>query len=128
MKTVSVREMSHEGVSKIIRAAQQEPVLVRQRDRPAVWMVSAERLADLARGRTSEAGIYDHALEALAVHLFDQGVLSGGQAARLLGVPLGDFFLLCDRLQIPVLREPDGDVGAEVDAFERWLESQATTA
>lgn len=126
MKTVSIRELQHEGVSKTIRAAQHEPVLIRKGDKPAAWIVSAEELARVAA--PGQNNIYRGALQLIAVDLFDKGVLSMGQAARLAGLSLGEFFELCDRMQVPVLREPEGGIAAEVDTFERWLDSaQAST-
>jgi predicted HTH domain antitoxin len=121
VKTLSVAEVSRAGVTKALRAAEGEPLLVRRDDEPAVWMISAKDIARLAE--QSGGDVYRAALEAIAVNLFDEGVLSMGQAARLLGIRLDDFFALCDRLQVPVLREPEGGIAAEVDAFESWLRS-----
>ncbi len=121
MKTVTVRELSHEGVSKAIRAAQTEPVLVSKNNEPAVWMVSADALARIATQQTGDQEIYRSTLQAVAVDLFNHDVLSMGRAAQLAGLPLGDFIDLCDRLHVPVLRESETSVAEEVDAFETWL-------
>jgi predicted HTH domain antitoxin len=126
MKTLSVAEVSREGVTKALRAAEAEPLLVRRGDEPVVWMVSAREIARLAE--QSGGDVAQTALQAIAVHLFDEGALSMGQAARLLGMRLDDFIALCDRLQVPVLREPESGIDAEVDAFDSWLRSIQTDA
>jgi PHD/YefM family antitoxin component YafN of YafNO toxin-antitoxin module len=128
MKTVTVRELSREGVSKAIRAAQVEPVLVSKNNEPAVWMVSADALAHIAMQHTGDQEIYRSTLQAVAVDLFDHDVLSMGRAAQLAGLPLGDFIDLCDRLHVPVLRESETGVAEEVDAFETWLAAVETPA
>lgn len=121
-------ELSHEGASKVIRTAETEPVLVSKNNEPAVWMVSAEALARVAEHRTGDQEIYRSALQVVAVDLFDRGMLSMGRAARLAGVPLGDFIDLCDRLHVPILREPDAGLVEEVGSFETWLASVQQSA
>jgi hypothetical protein len=54
-KTVSVADLGHGGASRAIRAAQQEPVLVSKENRPAAWIVSVERLAQVAAARGAES-------------------------------------------------------------------------
>lgn len=83
MKTVTVRELSHEGASKVIRAAQSEPVLVSKNNQPAVWMISADAVARVAEQQPDDQGMYRSTLQVVAVDLFDHGVLSMGRAARL---------------------------------------------
>jgi predicted HTH domain antitoxin len=103
VKTLTIGEVCREGVTKAVRTAEQEPVLIRRGDKPAVWMVSARDVARLALesgGDTSRA-----ALEILAARLFGDGVLTMNQAAQLAGVTLNDFLALCDRLQVPMVRE-----------------------
>ncbi|HEX2171162.1 MAG TPA: UPF0175 family protein [Dehalococcoidia bacterium] len=121
-KTVSVAELGHGGASRAIRAAQQEPVLVSKENRPAAWILSAERLAQVAAARGAEpAEFYERALDLLAIELYRTQVLTLGQAAKLAGQSLADFIDLCGRLQIPVLWEPKGGIAAEVDALEATL-------
>jgi hypothetical protein len=55
------------------------------------------------------------------VELYRDATLTLGQGAKLAGMLLGDFIDLCGSLRIPVLWEPDGDVGAEVDRLEEAL-------
>lgn len=122
MKTLSVREVN-ENVSRALQEARSQPVLVRHADQPAVWMVSAAEVARAAGWGQAGDGVYEKVLEVVAADLFDTGVLSMGQAARLLGITVNDFIELCDRLEVPVLRESDRSVEEQLDSFEHWLES-----
>jgi predicted HTH domain antitoxin len=115
--------MVQKGVSKAIRASEDEPVLVRRGDKPAAWILSAKAIERAASRGDAQDDLYHRAVRLLAVDLFDRGVLSTGQAARLAGMPLADFVALCDRLEVPVLREGPEELVAEVDPFERWLQS-----
>ena len=117
-RTVSVGELGHGGASKAIRDAEQEPVLVSRQNRPAAWILSTERLAQVAAARGESPDAYESALRLIAVDMYRQEVLSLGQAARLAGMWLGDFIDLCGRLRIPVLWEPRGDITAEVDRLD----------
>jgi hypothetical protein len=123
VKTVSVGELSHNGVSKVVSAAESEPVLISKNNEPAVWMISARQLARVAGGHEGGEGLYANALRFLAVDLFDRGALSMGQAARLAGLSLGDFIDLCARLEVPTLREPSEGVESELDRFDAWFAS-----
>ena len=103
-KTVSVGQLGHGGASRAIREAQDAPVLVSKENRPAAWILSAAKLAEVAAARGDDAAaIYQRALEVLAAEHYRQGVLTLGQAARLAGLSLSDFIDLCGRLQIPIL-------------------------
>jgi PHD/YefM family antitoxin component YafN of YafNO toxin-antitoxin module len=113
-KTVSVAELGHGHASRTIRDAQNGPVLVSKENRPAAWIVSAERLAELAVAHGAEsASIYQQTLELLAIEQYRQGTLTLGQAAKLANIPLSDFIDLCGRLHVPVLW-PSSD-GLEAD-------------
>jgi hypothetical protein len=118
-KTISVADLGHGGASRAIREAQQEPVLVSKENRPAAWIVSAERLAQVAAARSAEPDVYQRALELIAVDLYRTETLTLGQAAKLAGMALGDFIDLCGRLDVPVLWESQRSIGAEVDALEK---------
>ena len=115
-KTVSVGELGHGRASRAIREAQQEPVLVSKENRPAAWILSADKLAQVAAARGVEPQIYQHALELLALDLYRHEVLTLGQAASLAGVLLGDFIDLCGRLRVPVLWESRNGIGGDLDA------------
>jgi predicted HTH domain antitoxin len=116
-KTVSVAELGHGGASQAIRQAQDEPVLVSKGNRPAAWIVSAEKLARVAAARGGEPEIYHRALELLAIDLYEREILTLGQAAKLAGMDLGDFIDLCGRLHVPILWEPDEGIASDVDAW-----------
>ncbi|MDQ2741544.1 MAG: type II toxin-antitoxin system Phd/YefM family antitoxin [Chloroflexota bacterium] len=117
MKTVSVRELSHNGVSKVVTAAEAEPVLISKNNEPAVWMVSANELARVAARLGGDESVYRGALALVAVDLFDRGTLSMGRAARLAGLPLDEFIDLCGRMHVPMLRQPPEGFEAELAAF-----------
>ncbi|MHB0874986.1 MAG: UPF0175 family protein [Anaerolineae bacterium] len=118
-KTVSVAELAHGGASRAVREAQQEPVLVSRRDRPSAWIISAEKLAEVAAARGSESSdLYQRAIEAIAVESYRAGSLTLGQAAKLAGLALSDFIDLCGRLRVPVLWESEAGLEAEQQAAQ----------
>jgi hypothetical protein len=121
-KTFSIAQLGHGGASRAIREAQRGPVLVSKQNRPAAWILSADRLAEVAAARGGEPEVYQRAMELLAVDLYRLETLTLGQAAELAGMPLGDFIDLCGRLRVPVLWEPQGGIGAEVDALAEALD------
>jgi hypothetical protein len=121
-KTISVAQLGHGGASRAIREAQREPVLVSKQNRPAAWILSTDRLAEVAAARGVEPEVYQRALELLAIDLYRLETLTLGQAAELAGMPLGDFIDLCGRLRVPVLWEPTGGIGAEVEALAEALD------
>lgn len=99
-------------------------MLVSKENRPAAWIVSAEKLAQVAAARGVDATVYEQALEFIAVDLYREGTVTLGQAARLAGLRLGDFIDLCGRLQVPILWEPKAGIAAEVDALAATLGHQ----
>lgn len=116
-KIFSVAELGHGAASRAIRAARQEPVLVSQENRPAAWILSAEKLAQVAAARgAAVADAYQRALELLAVEFYREATLTLGQAAKLAGLSLSDFIDLCGKLDVPILWEPAGGLVAEVAA------------
>jgi hypothetical protein len=118
VKTISVTKLGHGGASGAIRDAHEAPVLVVKENGPVAWIVSAERLAEVAAARGVSDGVLDRVLELLAVSLYRDNALTLGQGARLAGLSYDDFIDLCSRLQVPILWPVDGDLGAEVDAME----------
>lgn len=123
-KTISVAQLGHGGASRAVRDAQQQPVLVSKENRPAAWIVSAERLAEVVAARGSEAvSAYEHALELIAVDLYADEVLSLGQAARMSGLDLGDFIDLSARLRVPILWEPTGGLKVDVESAAAMLDA-----
>jgi prevent-host-death family protein len=128
MKTVTVRELSQNGASKVITAAESEPVLITKNNEPSAWVVSAREVALASAQVTGESAVYCSVLTVVAVDLYSKGVLSIGRAARLAGIPLAEFMLLCGRLQVPVLREPPGGLEAELEGLEAALARKGPVA
>jgi predicted HTH domain antitoxin len=54
----------------------------------------------------------------LAVKLFDDDALTQGQAAKLAGLSLPEFFAACAARQVPVARYEAGELERELEAFE----------
>lgn len=116
-KTVSVTELGHGRASRAIRDAQQEPVLVSKENRPAAWIVSAERLAQVAAARGGEAAnTYQRVLDLIAVELYREALVTLGQGAKLAGMSLADFIDLCTQLHVPILWETADGLAADVQA------------
>ncbi|MBV9280826.1 MAG: type II toxin-antitoxin system prevent-host-death family antitoxin [Chloroflexi bacterium] len=46
MKTVSIKELSQGGASRVVREAQREPVLISKNNEPAAWVLSSAELAE----------------------------------------------------------------------------------
>lgn len=124
MKTVPVRELSQNGASKVIAAAEAQPVLVTKNNEPSVWMVSARDIALASAQRAGDDSVYRDALAVVAVDLYRRGLLSIGRAARLAGTSLADFILLSGKMQVPVLREPPSGLEAELAGLEAALRGQ----
>jgi predicted HTH domain antitoxin len=127
MKTVSVKELNIGGISRSVKDAEVEPLLVSRNNEPAAFMVSASEVAKVANRLSGDPSLFHDVLALMAVDLFDRGVLSIGKASSLLGIPLSEFIELCNRLDVPILRESDEGIEAEVDAFASWLQSTRTT-
>jgi prevent-host-death family protein len=120
MKTVSVRELSQGGASKVVAAAHEGPVLVTKNGEPAAWVIDAAQLA--AVGRRLGGSRYEQAMAALAVDLYDKEVLSLGRAARLAGVPIGELIELAGEMHVPVLRRPPDGLAVELADLEAALD------
>jgi predicted HTH domain antitoxin len=117
-KTFSVAELGHGATSRALRAAQDEPVLVSRQNRPAAWIVSAEKLAQVAVAAGAEqADAYQRVLQLLAVELYRDNIITLGQGAKLASLVLSDFIDLCGRLHVPILWEPPNGIDADADAL-----------
>ena len=55
----------------------------------------------------------------VAVRLFEDGTLTMGQAARLLGVSVDEFIDLCDLLQVPIVAVSGRSVAEQIDSFDQ---------
>jgi len=122
MKTFSVAELGHGAASRAIREAQQEPVLVSKENKPAAWIIGAEKLAEVMAARGLDRDVYQYALERIAVDLYDSERLSLGQAAKLAGLSMNAFIDLCAGLNVPILRGTIEEVERDVAALETLLD------
>lgn len=77
-------------------------------------------------GYTSEK-LSEEATKLLAVSLFEQNVLSLGQAAKLAELHLWDFIQLLSQHDIPVAEYDDEDIQEELKAVE-WLVQQTSSS
>ena len=69
-------------------------------------------------------------VELIAVDLYHREVMTLGQAAKLVGMALGDFIDidLCGELRVPILWEPAEGIGQEVDAFAAAMNDAPASA
>ncbi|MDR0780615.1 MAG: type II toxin-antitoxin system prevent-host-death family antitoxin [Pseudomonadales bacterium] len=54
----------------------------------------------------------------LAIKLFDDEVMTQGQAAKLAGLSLLEFFAACAARQVPVVRYEAGELEQELEVFD----------
>lgn len=54
----------------------------------------------------------------LAIKLFDENVLSTGQAARLAGLPLAEFLKICSEQGVPVVRYEPEEIEEELKVVD----------
>lgn len=54
----------------------------------------------------------------LAIKLFDENVLSTGQAAKLAGLPLAEFLRICSEQGVPVVRYEPKEIEEEFKAVD----------
>ena len=121
-KTISVAGLGHGGASGAIRDAQEAPVLVSKENRPVAWIISAEKLAEVAAANGKEsASTYQRMLELIAVEQFHEGAITLGSGAKLCGMSIHDFIDFCAKLQVPVLRDAPEDLEEEVNRLDLWL-------
>ena len=81
-------------------------VLVTKHDRPVfVALPFDEKLL--------EQGVH----VSLAVKLFDEDMLTQGQAVKFAGLSLAEFFEACAARQVPVVRHDASEIQKELDQF-----------
>ena len=119
---ISVGQLGHGAAFRAIREAQDEPVLVSTENRPAAWIVGAQALARVAEARGVAPDVYQQALELIAVDLYRREAMTLGQAAKLAGLQLAAFIDRCGQVGVPILWEPEGGIGHEVDAFKAVMD------
>jgi predicted HTH domain antitoxin len=66
--------------------------------------IPGELLALLKRSRLAERPVQEQVRIALAIHLFQEGVISVGKAAQIAGEPRTTFELLLAEMGIPAVR------------------------
>jgi len=88
--------------------------------------VPEEILALLRQSRLGGRAEVDQVRMALAIHLFQQGVISVGRAAELAGEPRATFELLLGEMGIPPIRYDLKDYLEDIEAIERVRRSFLT--
>jgi predicted HTH domain antitoxin len=113
MEVVNVSGLK-DNPSDALRKAQDDLVLVMNRDRPHAMMVG---LADQQ--------LLDHAgvRAALATTLFRDGHLSLARSARLAQMPAAEFSRHVSRLGIPVITLSAAETERDIETLEAWLAS-----
>jgi predicted HTH domain antitoxin len=86
--------------------------------------IPEELLALLKRSRLGSRPVTDQVRIALAIHLFQEGVISAGKAAIVAGEPRAAFELLLGEMGIPPVRYDTGDYKRERQAIERAYHGQ----
>jgi prevent-host-death family protein len=107
METFTVRDL-RERTGELIRGAEAGRLaLVTKHGRPVLVAVPFDDK------------LLDQGLRvSLAVQLFDQDVLSQGQAAKLAGLSLSEFFSACAARQVSVVRYAPEDLQKELEQFD----------
>lgn len=104
METYTVRDLRDRTGELIQGAEAGRMALVTKHGRPVILALPFDE-------KLLEQGVR----VSLAVRLFDEGVLTQGQAAKLAGLALADFFAACAARQVAVVRY-------DVDAIQKELE------
>ena len=113
MKSVNVSGLKN-NPSEALRAAQDDLVLVMNRNKPNAFMVGVEQTKTLDMPGVSLA---------LATALFKNGELSLARSANVAKMTLVDFISHLSRLKIPVINQRAEDVEQDMDTLEQWLAS-----
>ena len=107
METYTVRDLRDRTGELIQGAEAGRMALVTKHGRPVFVALPFDQ-------KLLEQGV----LASLAVKLFDEDVLSQGQAAKLAGLPLPEFFKACAARQVPVIRYGIEDIKEELEQFD----------
>jgi len=81
--------------------------------------IPQEVLTLLKGSRLGDRPVADQVRVALAIHLFQEGVISAGKAAAIAGEPRATFELLLGEMGIPPVRYGLEDLRQDRTAFER---------
>ncbi len=107
MKTYSVRDLRNRTGALIRGAEAGHMSIVTKHGRPVLLTIPFD-------DKLLDQGVR----VSLAVHLFDEDVLSQGQAAKLAGLTLAEFFTACAARQVPVVRYAPGELAKELEAIK----------
>jgi len=107
MDTYTVRDLRDRTGELIQGAEAGHLALVTKHGRPVIIALPFDE-------KLLEQGIH----VSLAVKLFDEGVITQGQAAKLAGLSLADFFAACTAREVPVVRYEPGELERELDAVD----------
>lgn len=108
METFTVRDLRDRTGELIQGAEAGRMALVTKHGRPVFVALPFDQ-------KMLEQGI----LVSLAVKLFGEDVLTQGQAAKLAGLSLSEFFSACAARQVPVIRYGIEDIERELAQFEQ---------
>lgn len=112
MHAVQVRELKN-NPSQALRQAEQEVVVVMNRERPSALLLHFDE--KWLRGAGVSA--------ALATALFRDGSLSLARAAKVAEMSLVDFMQHLSRLGIPVVQGTAEEAVKDIETLETWLAS-----
>jgi predicted HTH domain antitoxin len=87
--------------------------------------VPEELVALLKTSRLGKLPVAEQVRVALAIHLFQEGVISVGKAAAIAGEPRATFELLLGEMGIPPVRYGPQDLWRDRQAFERARRKQS---
>ena len=107
METYSVRDLRDRTGELIQGAEAGHMALVTKHGRPVILAVPFD-------DKLLDQGIR----VSLAVRLFDEGVITQGQGAKLAGIMLAEFFAACAARQVPVVRYSADEIQKELDQFD----------
>ncbi len=83
-----------------------------------------EWLTLLQRSHLGDRPLAEQIRWALAIHLFQEGIISVGKAAALVGEPRANFELALGEMGVPVRRWDLEDYKRESEVIERVLQNQ----
>jgi predicted HTH domain antitoxin len=87
---------------------------------PTVEVEIPEEVLTLLKGsRLGDRPVAEQVRVALAIHLFQEGVISAGKAAAIAGEPRATFELLLGEMGIPPVRYGLEDYRRDREAFKR---------
>lgn len=107
METYTVRDLRERTGELILGAESGQLALVTKHGRPVFVALPFD-----------EELLNQGVRVSLAVKLFDEGVLAQGQAAKLAGLGLAEFFEACAERRVSVVRYDQDEVQKELEQFD----------